>query len=200
MPVSTPPGLRTVRESFSRQWSSIAANRDAASGEPPRGARRYRGDPYDRCERGCRPAELVALMDAGSRSGATTLSERNYRDIWTVPVEGGEIVPVTRDEHVDWNRELPVEGSFPLRLSDARRLVFNRGGFAVSRDDRSIYAVSLGGSRHRDGYSRRGRKSLTALRSRKGAVKSRMGAVSDTRSTFLRYFCITSVPYSRSAK
>jgi hypothetical protein len=32
-----------------------------------------------------------------------TLSERNYRDVWTVPADGGEIVPVTRDEYADWN-------------------------------------------------------------------------------------------------
>lgn len=49
------------------------------------------------------------------------LSERNYRDIWTVLAEGGEIVPVTRDEYVDWN---------PVWSPDGRHLYFysSRGG------------------------------------------------------------------------
>jgi serine/threonine protein kinase len=50
-----------------------------------------------------------------------THSERNYRDIWTVPAEGGEIVPVTRDEHIDWD---------PVWSPDGKYLYFcsNRGG------------------------------------------------------------------------
>jgi len=50
-----------------------------------------------------------------------SLSERSFRDIWTVPAEGGEIVPVTRDEHIDWN---------PVWSPDGEQLYFcsNRGG------------------------------------------------------------------------
>jgi Tol biopolymer transport system component len=40
------------------------------------------------------------------------LSERNYRDIWTVPAEGGEIVPVTRDQHVVWNPVWSPDGKY----------------------------------------------------------------------------------------
>jgi Tol biopolymer transport system component len=39
-------------------------------------------------------------------------SERNYRDIWTVPAEGGEIVPVTRDEHIDWSPVWSPDGKY----------------------------------------------------------------------------------------
>jgi serine/threonine protein kinase/sugar lactone lactonase YvrE len=39
-------------------------------------------------------------------------SERNYRDIWTVAAEGGKIVPVTRDEHVDWNPVWSPDGEY----------------------------------------------------------------------------------------
>jgi serine/threonine protein kinase len=50
-----------------------------------------------------------------------SLSERNYRDIWTVPSEGGEIVPVTEDGHIDWS---------PMWSPDGRYLYFcsSRGG------------------------------------------------------------------------
>ena len=50
-----------------------------------------------------------------------TLSERNYRDIGTVPADGGEVVPVTRDEHIDWN---------PVWSPDGKYLYFcsSRGG------------------------------------------------------------------------
>ena len=50
-----------------------------------------------------------------------SLSERNYRDIWTVPAEGGDAIPVTRDEHIDWN---------PVWSPDGKYLYFcsNRGG------------------------------------------------------------------------
>jgi serine/threonine protein kinase len=50
-----------------------------------------------------------------------TLSDRSYRDIWTVPAEGGEVVPVTRDEHVDWNPVWSPDGAY-LYFSS------NRGG------------------------------------------------------------------------
>jgi Tol biopolymer transport system component len=58
------------------------------------------------------------------------LSERNYRDIATVPAEGGEIVPVTRDQHVDWN---------PVWSPDGRYLYFcsSRGG------DMSLWRVAI---------------------------------------------------------
>jgi serine/threonine protein kinase len=41
-----------------------------------------------------------------------TLSERNYRDIWAVPAEGGDVVPVTRDEHIDWNPVWSPDGKY----------------------------------------------------------------------------------------
>jgi Tol biopolymer transport system component len=52
---------------------------------------------------------------------SNALSKRNYRDIWTVPAEGGETVPVTRDEHIDWN---------PVWSPDGKYLFFcsSRGG------------------------------------------------------------------------
>jgi Tol biopolymer transport system component len=49
------------------------------------------------------------------------LTERNYRDIWTVPVEGGEVKAVTRDEHVDWNPVWSPDG-------ESLYLCSNRGG------------------------------------------------------------------------
>jgi Tol biopolymer transport system component len=50
-----------------------------------------------------------------SRSGG------NYRDIWTVPAEGGGPVPVTQDTHIDWN---------PVWSRDGHHLYFcsSRGG------------------------------------------------------------------------
>ncbi len=52
---------------------------------------------------------------------SVSLSERNYRDIWTVPAEGGDAIPVTRDEHIDWN---------PVWSPDGKYLYFcsSRGG------------------------------------------------------------------------
>jgi Tol biopolymer transport system component len=41
-----------------------------------------------------------------------SLTERNYRDIWTVPVEGGEVKAVTRDEHIDWNPVWSPDGKY----------------------------------------------------------------------------------------
>ncbi len=50
-----------------------------------------------------------------------SLSELNYRDIWTVPADGGEPVPLTNDEHIDWD---------PVWSPDGRYIYFasNRGG------------------------------------------------------------------------
>ncbi|MEJ2239588.1 MAG: hypothetical protein P8X82_14930, partial [Gemmatimonadales bacterium] len=52
---------------------------------------------------------------------SNSLSERNYRDIWTVPAQGGEVVPVTRDEYIDWNPVWSHDGKFIYFSS-------NRGG------------------------------------------------------------------------
>jgi Tol biopolymer transport system component len=41
-----------------------------------------------------------------------SLSERTYRDIWTVPAEGGEVTAVTRDEHIDWNPVWSPDGKY----------------------------------------------------------------------------------------
>jgi Tol biopolymer transport system component len=43
------------------------------------------------------------------------------RDIWTVPANGGEAVPVTEDAHVDWNPVWSPEGAYLCFSS-------NRGG------------------------------------------------------------------------
>jgi Tol biopolymer transport system component len=59
-----------------------------------------------------------------------SLSESNHRDVWTVPAGGGEIVPVTSDEHVDWNPVWSPDGEF-LYFSS------NRGGSS------SLWRISI---------------------------------------------------------
>ncbi len=70
---------------------------------------------------------------------SNALSERNYRDIWTVSAEGGEVKPVTRDQHIDWN---------PIWSPDGEYLYFcsTRGGamglWRVSIDEESGTTLS----------------------------------------------------------
>ena len=74
------------------------------------------------------------------------------RDIWTVPADGGEPVPVTDDAFVDWNPVWSFDGKY-LYFSSDRGGSFNLWRIRLDEDSGDVLgtpqSVTTGGSAER---------------------------------------------------